>query len=148
MAHSIPVLGQALQTFCPVVSERVGMKDLQTPQDMKLKEGIRGAVDATVTIRIGETGTMGEMEVGEGVGEGGVVVITEVGKIDRHTETWIAMIESPCLPDDICGVDEADRGVLHREVPDMGMFLEGTNVSGVLPVWTHVSNRRLHSQLL
>ena len=95
---------------------------------------------------IGGTGTMGEMEVGEGGGEGGVVVITEVGTIDRRTETWTVKIGDRCLLDDIYDADEADRGVLHREVPDMGISHGETNVSGVPPVRTHASHQHLHNQ--
>jgi len=146
MAHFILVLGQALQTFCPPTSERVGTEDLQAPRGTKPEGGFRGAVGVKM-ITIGGTGTMGEMEVGEGGGEGDVVVIKEVGTIDRRTGTWIVMIGDRCPLDDICGVDEVDRGVLHREVPDMGIFHEETNVSGVPPVWTHVNHQHPYSQL-
>lgn len=122
------------------------MVDLPLSQGTKLKEGIKEAADVTMMITISETGTMGEMEGEEGAGEGGVVVITGVGTIDRPTGTWIVMIEGPRLLDDICGVDEADRGVLHREAPDMGIFRGGTSVSGALPVWTHANHQHLHNQ--
>ena len=146
MAHFVLVLDQALQTFCPPTSERVGTEGLQAPRGTKLEGGIRGAAGVTVTITIDGTGTMGEMEVGVGEGEGDVVVITEVGMTDRHTRTRTVTIEDRCPPDDICGADEADRGVLHREVPDMGIFHGETNVSGVPPVWTHASHQPPHNQ--
>ena len=97
---------------------------------------------------IGETGTMGETVVGEEGGEGAVVVvvvvvvITEVGTIDRRTGTWIATTGGRCPRGDICGVDEADRGALHREVPGMGIFHRGINVPGVLLV----NSRRPHNR--
>jgi len=118
----------------------------QAPRGTKLKKGIKVVVDVTVMITIGETVTMDEMEVGEGEEEGGVVGITEVGTTDRRTGIWIVMIEDPCLLDGICGVDEADRGALHREVPDTVIFHGGASGPGVLPVWTHANHRRLRSQ--
>ena len=103
------------------------------------------AVDVTVMITIGETGTMDEMEVGEEGGGRDEEVIMEVGKTDRRTGTGIAMTGDRCLLDDTCGVDEVDRGV-HREGPGMGMLYGGTSEPGALPVWTHVDPRHLRSQ--
>ena len=122
--------------------------DLQVSQCTNPKEGIRVVVDITAMIAIGETETMGEMEAVEEGGEGDEVVITEVGMIDRHTGKGIWMTRNRSLLDDTCGVDEAGRGVLHREVPDTGIFHEGTNVVGVLLAPTHADPRHLHSQLL
>ena len=103
---------------------------------MNLKEDIGAAVDVTVMIMIGETETMVEMGVVEEGGEGDGVVITEAGTIDRHIGIGMTGNRSP--PDDICGMGEADREVLHREVPDMAIFHGGINEPGVLPVQTHV----------
>ena len=122
--------------------------DLQVFQCTKPKEGIRVVVDIKGMITIGETETMGEMEVVEEGGEGDEVFITEVGTIDRHTGKGIGMTGSRSLLDDTCGVDEAGRGVLHREVPDVGISHGGKNVAGVLLVPTHADPRRLHSQPL
>ena len=101
-----------------------------------------------MTITIDETGTMGEMEVGGEGGEGDVVVITEVGRIDRHTGTGTVMTEDRCLPDDIYDMDEADRGALHQEVPGMGISHGGTNGPGVIPVQNCADPRHPHNQLL
>jgi len=122
--------------------------DLQVSQCTNPKEGIRAVVDITAMITIGETETMDEMEAAEEGGEGGEVVITEVGTIDRHTGKGIGMTGDRSLLDDTYGVDEAGRGVLHREAPGMGIFHGGTSVAGALPVPTHTDPRRLHSQLL
>ena len=124
----------------------MGTEDPQAPRGTKLEGGIREALGVTVMITIDVTGTMDETEVAEEGGEGDVVAITGVGTTDRHTGTWIVTIGGRCLLDDICGVDEVDRGVLHREVPGMGIFHGGTNVSGVPPVWTHVSHQHPHNQ--
>ena len=141
---SILVLARALQTFHPLINERVGMKDPPVSRGTNPKDGIRGAVGVTVMITIGEIGTTGEMEVGEGGGEEDVVVMLEVGTIDRHTGIGIVMTEDRCPPDDTCGADGVDRGVLHRGVLDMGIFHGGP---GVLLGWTRVDPRRPHSQL-
>jgi len=109
-------------------------------------QGIRVAVDVTVTITTGETGTMDEMEVGEGGEEEDEVVITQVGMIDRRTGTGIVMTGDRYLLDDTHGVDEADRGVLHQEVPGMEIFHEGTNGPGALPVQTHADPSFPHNQ--
>ena len=148
MVHSLLVPVQALQAFHPSISEGEGTGDPPIFQGTNLKDGIRGVADVTVTITIGETETMGEMEVGEEEEEGGVVVTLEVETIDHHTGTGgIVMTEDRCLLDDMCGVDEADRGALHRGVPDMEIFHGGTKEPGVLLVWIHADPRRLHNQL-
>lgn len=122
--------------------------DLQVSQCTNPKEGIRAVVDITAMITIGETETMDEMEVAEEGEEGDEVIITEVGTIDRHTGKGIGMTEDRSLLDDTYGVYEADQGVRHQEVPDMGIFHGGTNVAGALLVPTHTDPRRLHNQLL
>lgn len=110
------------------------------------KDGIRAAVDVTAMIMRGETGTMDEMEAGEEGGEGGGVVIREVGMIDRHTGTGIAMTGDRCPLDDICGVEGADRGVPHREGPGTGIFHGETSEPGVHLVQTHADPRHLRNQ--
>ena len=137
MARSLLVLDQALQTFRPLICERVGMVDQRVSQCTNSKEGIKAVVDITAMITTDETETTGEMEVAEERGEGDEVVITEGGTIDRHTGKGIGMTRDRSLLDDVCGTDEAGQEVLHREAPDMEMFHGGTNAAGVLPVLTH-----------
>ena len=146
-AHSYLALAQALHTFHRPIRERVGMKDLQAPRGTNLKEGLKGVVGAMGTITIGETGTTDEMEAGEGGGEGGEVVITEVGTIDPRTGTMIVMTEDRSPPGDTCNAGEADRGAPRRGVPDMEVFHGGTNEQGALPAQTDADSRHLHNQL-
>lgn len=147
MDHSLLVMAQALQTTRLSISERVGMKDLRVSRGMNLKEGIRGVAGVMVTITIDETGTTGEMEVGEEGGEGDEVVIPQAGTTDRHTGTGIVMTGDRCLLDGRCDVGEADQGVLRQGAPDMGTLRGGTNEPGVLPARTHVDPRRLRNRL-
>jgi len=107
---------------------------LRVSQCTNPKEGIRAVVDIMAMITIDETEIMGEMEAVEEGGEGDGVFITEVGTIDRHTGKGIGMTGNRSLLDDTCGVDEAGRGVPHREAPDVGIFHGGNNVAGVLLV--------------
>lgn len=105
------------------------------------------AVAVMTMIMIDETGIMDETVAGEEEGEGDGAVITEVGTIDHHTGRGIAMTVNRCLPDDICGAEEVDRGALHQGDLGAGEFHGGTTESGVLLVPTRADPQLQHSQL-
>ena len=122
------------------------MRDKRVIRGTKSKEGTRAVADVTVTITIGETGTMVEMEAGEEGGGGGGVGFREVGTIDRHTGTGIVMTGDRCLLDDTCGMEGVDRGALHQGGPGTGIFHGETSEPGVLRVQTNADPRHLHNQ--
>lgn len=104
-------------------------------------------VAVTAMITIGGTGIMDETVVEEEGGEGDGAVITEVGTIDRHTGTGVAMTEDRYLPEDIFDADEADRGVLHPEGPGVEVFHGGITEPGVLLILTRAHPLLQHNRL-